>query len=164
MRRRLFQEHWKPRSETSPVSFEQRSPANHINFPTFAGEKFLDSRIPHKPVRLSEIWQHADRSAGCPAQEPSNLEAQYVSSFRRSDSSGVISVGLQAIKQSTMGANRWRHHFRMTAASDVRFRVTSELENDLHRVFVYRKGFDMQRIGCIIMITQDGQNLQSPSR
>lgn len=164
MFRRLFQEHREPSRESSPVSLEQRSPADHINSHAVAEEEFLDGRIPHKPVWLSKIRQHADRSSRRPAQEPSNQKRQNISIFRRSDPPVVISVGFQAIGEAAMGADRRGHHLRMTAASDVRFRVTSELENDLHRIFVYQKGFKMQLLGCIRMTKQDGPNFQSPGR
>jgi len=43
----------------------------------------------------------------------------------------------QAPNLTAMRAGHWRHHRRMTSSNDVKFRVTSELENDLHRSSLY---------------------------
>ncbi len=130
---RIIQKHGEPGGEAPPVAFEQRSPANHIDLQAFARKKLLNGRIPHESVGLSEIRQHADRPAGCPAEEPSDQKKQDACLLRCCDRTGVIPMWLQAVSLSTMGTDHWRHHFRMTSPSDVKFRVPSELENDLHR-------------------------------
>ena len=132
---RFFKKNGKPRLEPPPIALEQRGPADHLHLSAFAGEELLDGGISDEPVGLGEIGEHADGSSGHPAQESSDLKRQNASRGRRSDTTRVIPVGFQAAGQATVGTNRRRHHLRMTAASDVGFRVASELENDLHRFF-----------------------------
>ncbi len=129
---RACKKYRKPRVESFPISFEQRSPADHIDLHPLAGKELLHGRISHKSIGLGEMWQHAHRSARHPAQKPSNGQRQHTGFPLRGDAAVVVSVGFQAVGAATVWASRGGHHLRMTAANDVRFRVSIELENDLH--------------------------------